>query len=205
MAGERARDLERLITFVDAIVAIAVTLLVLPLADLAGQLRDGQSVATLLHDHRNELTSFFISFAVITRLWLAQHQLLRHVNQLRRWATVALLLWTLTIVFLPFPTALLGPAGEQVVTKLLYIGSLAVGTACLVVVAYSVNRHPEDASAAPRVAHAVSTLVVLLVALGLALAVPVLSYFPLVLLTVDDRLVRVWDHWTARRRAGRTD
>ena len=36
MADERSRDLERLITFVDAIVAIAITLLVLPLAELAG-------------------------------------------------------------------------------------------------------------------------------------------------------------------------
>jgi uncharacterized membrane protein len=113
VAGDRSRDLERLITFVDAIVAIAVTLLVLPLADIAGELHSGQSVSTLLSDHRNELTSFFISFAVITRLWLAQHQMLRHVNELRRGATVALLLWTMTIVFLPFPPSCSGRPGNR--------------------------------------------------------------------------------------------
>ena len=34
----RSRDLERFITFIDAIVAIAITLLVLPLVDLATEI-----------------------------------------------------------------------------------------------------------------------------------------------------------------------
>ena len=37
---ERSRDFERLLTFVDAIVAIAITLLVLPLVDVVAGLKD---------------------------------------------------------------------------------------------------------------------------------------------------------------------
>lgn len=44
----RARDLERVLTFVDAVVAIAMTLLVLPLVDVAGALTGGDSVTQLL-------------------------------------------------------------------------------------------------------------------------------------------------------------
>lgn len=47
----RERDFERFLTFVDAVVAIAITLLVLPLVDLAGELGDGGSVADLIGDH----------------------------------------------------------------------------------------------------------------------------------------------------------
>lgn len=40
----RSRDLERFITFIDAIVAIAITLLVLPLVDLATEIEPGAAV-----------------------------------------------------------------------------------------------------------------------------------------------------------------
>ena len=38
---ERERGLDRVLTFVDAVVAIAITLLVLPLAELAPEVGDG--------------------------------------------------------------------------------------------------------------------------------------------------------------------
>ena len=69
---ERERGLDRFLTFVDAVVAIAITLLVLPLAELAGEVGDG-SVTDLLDEHRGELFAFFLSFFVIARLWFAQH------------------------------------------------------------------------------------------------------------------------------------
>jgi uncharacterized membrane protein len=64
----RIRDLDRVLTFVDAIVAIAITLLVLPLVELASEVRDGGRVSNLLHDHSEELWSFALSFYVIARI-----------------------------------------------------------------------------------------------------------------------------------------
>ncbi len=100
-AGQRERDLERFLTFVDAIVAIAITLLVLPLVDVAGHVSQGESVTSLLHEHAPHIGAFFLSFAVISNLWLAQHQTLRHVVAADQRVTRLLLLWTLTIVVLP--------------------------------------------------------------------------------------------------------
>ena len=113
----RERDFERLLTFVDAVVAIAITLLVLPLVDLAGELGDGGSVADLIGDHLAELGSAVLSFVVIARLWLAQHETVRDVVAQDRRVTQLMLLWLLLIVFLPVPTALLADGGSQALTK----------------------------------------------------------------------------------------
>lgn len=71
---ERERDLERLLTFIDAVVAIAITLLVLPLAEVGSELQDG-SVAELLHEHAIDIAGFLLSFVVIARLWLGQYRI----------------------------------------------------------------------------------------------------------------------------------
>ena len=102
--GERERDLERLLTFVDAVVAIAITLLVLPLAEIGSQLGTG-TVADLLREHAIDILGFLLSFTVIARLWLAQHQIVRNLVRQSPAVVRLLLAWTLTIVFLPFPTA----------------------------------------------------------------------------------------------------
>jgi uncharacterized membrane protein len=115
LVKERERDFERLLTFVDAIVAIAITLLVLPLADAAGELRRGGSAADLVGDNAGRIGAFFLSFLVIANLWLAQHRVLRPVVAAGEWLTRLLLLWALTIVVLPFPTALV--AGHDAGTR----------------------------------------------------------------------------------------
>ncbi len=49
------RGFERLITFADAVVAIALTLLVLPLVEITAQLHEGESVGRVLADHGDEV------------------------------------------------------------------------------------------------------------------------------------------------------
>lgn len=64
---ERSRDLERFLTFVDAVVAIAVTLLVLPLVDIVREVGENGSVVHLLQGHVSQLGAFALSFTVIAR------------------------------------------------------------------------------------------------------------------------------------------
>src|SRR4051812_13366377 len=106
--GRRRRDFERLLTFVDAIVAIAITLLVLPLAELTADVGD-QPVTHVLRAHQGQLWSFLLSFAVIARLWFVQHHSLRNVLIAPSRLGVLLMSWSATIVFLPFPHR---PAGR---------------------------------------------------------------------------------------------
>jgi uncharacterized membrane protein len=59
-----------------------------------------------LAEHQAEVWAFLLSFAVIARLWFAQHRSVRHVLIHHEQIARLLMLWALTIVFLPFPTAL---------------------------------------------------------------------------------------------------
>lgn len=192
----RVRDFERFLTFIDAIVAIAITLLVLPLVDVAGELSDGGSVADLVSDNTGEIGAFFLSFLVIANLWLAQHRVLRHVIAASGWLTRLLLLWTLTIVVLPFPTALVAghDAGDQAATKLLYIGTMAASSLVLSLICLEIRRNAalRASDDRPDVVRAFATFAVFVVVLVLMLAVPALSYWPLLLLFLPDRLVAVW-------------
>jgi uncharacterized membrane protein len=187
----RERDLERLLTFVDAVVAIAITLLVLPLAEIGGQIHDG-SVADLLRQHTDELLGFFLSFTVIARLWLAQHVILSSLVRQKAVVVRLLLAWTLTIVFLPFPTVLVTGTSNDGLAKLLYLGTMAVSSALLALVARAVarDRSLRDTDAGPDPVMAFGTTLTFLIALVISVAVPAVSYWPLLLLLLTDPIVR---------------
>jgi uncharacterized membrane protein len=187
-AVQRERDLERFLTFVDAIVAIAITLLVLPLVEAAGQVGTGESVSQLLHTNAAQIGAFFLSFAVISNLWLAQHAVLRHVVAADARMNRLLLLWTLTIVVLPFPTALISghDVSDQAATKILYVGTMAASALVLTMVTFAVRRDRglRDSDEAPDYWGSLLVTGAFLVALALMLLFPALSYWPLLLLLV---------------------
>jgi uncharacterized membrane protein len=184
---------------VDAIVAIAITLLVLPLAELTSTSGD-QSATHLLRTHQGQLWSFLLSFAVIARLWFGQHHSLRNVLVAPDGLAPLLMLWTATIVFLPFPTTLLADAGSQTLTKLLYLGTLTLNVAVVAVMALLVQHHPTvtDGQALPDLAAAVVNTMLLVVALVLALLLPGSSYYTLILLTLDQPILWLWHRTTGR-------
>jgi uncharacterized membrane protein len=186
-ARGRERDLDRLLTFVDAVVAIAITLLVLPLVELTTDLTENESVANLLHKHQPELWSFLLSFVVIARLWFAQHQAVRPLVVSHDHVSTLLVLWMLTIAFLPFPTALVAKAGHQPATKVLYIGTIALSTVATGLVSWVMRRNPQitDGQGKPDAEPGVVSGILLLLALVITLSIPATSYFPLLLLFLE--------------------
>ncbi len=192
----RERDLERLLTFVDAVVAIAITLLVLPLADVGSQIH-GRPVADLLAEHADDILGFLLSFVVIARLWVGQHRI---VSSLVRQSTVVmwlLLAWALTIVFLPFPTTLVASTTDDNLAKLLYIGTMALSSALLALIAYTIGRAPNmrDSDEKVDLRQSVGTTVVFLLALAISVVFPSTTYYPLLLLGLVDPAVRLTDRW----------
>jgi uncharacterized membrane protein len=133
------RGLDRLVTFADAVVAIAITLLVLPLVDLSDV--HGSSVSHLLSEHVGQIATFLLSFAVIARLWMAHHRTFEHVRLYDRTLVPLTLVWLATIAFLPFPTGLLG-AGTTRASVLLYIGTLLASSLVLTATIEWVHTHP---------------------------------------------------------------
>src|ERR1700759_5013114 len=94
----------RVEAFSDAVIAIAITLLVLEIDVPAGA--DG----TLWHDLTHQWPSYaasLVSFFVIGILWTNHHGLFEHLKKVDHGVLYLNLLVLATIAFLPFPTALL--------------------------------------------------------------------------------------------------
>ena len=180
---------ERLLTFVDAVVAIALTLLVLPLVDLVPEaVRAHEAAADIVRDNLPAFGSFLLSFAVIARFWLAHHELSRFARtasgSLVRWN----MLWLLTVVLLPFVTQLVGSYPARGLVAQTYVGLLLVAAVCTAAMVLEIRRVDAPTSAAwPRLVRAtLENLGLQAVAFVAVLAAPSLGYWPLVLLALQD-------------------
>ena len=190
--AERERNFDRLLTFVDAIVAIAITLLVLPLVELAPEVGDDGSVGDLLRDHSDELWAFGLSFYVIARIWMSQHHAVGPLLTGNDRITFLLVTWTFTIVVLPFPTSLVASAGDQATTKVLYVGTMALSILIVATLRAEVLRRPEltDGSPYRGPLSGVVTAGLLGLALVVMVAIPATSYFPILVLLLEGPLER---------------
>jgi uncharacterized membrane protein len=203
---ERGRSVDRLVTFVDAVVAIAITLLALPLTEIPSGLVD-EGLVDYLGDKALVLLGFVISFFVIARLWWAHHRIFEHVVRWDR-ATVQLtVLWLFSVVLLAPATALTSqntPADHPEVIAT-YIGVMMLSSALLTGLAWHVLRHPEltdgrDEEARHRLVGSVATLVGFVLALVIGLVFPVINYFALFVLVLTGRIGDLVERRLLRRR-----
>ena len=63
--------------------AVAVTVLVLPLVDIPGP-DEGESVWTVVGDHASEVWTFLFTFYVVAIMWLAHNRILNAIGAVRR-------------------------------------------------------------------------------------------------------------------------
>jgi uncharacterized membrane protein len=195
------RPVDRLVVFTDGVVAIALTLLILPLlesvSDAAGS---GLSTAEFLEEASNQLLSFVLSFVIITLFWVRHHGLFEHIaryNGPLLWLNVG---WLLTIVWLPVATAITGSMRPDAVQETVYIGTMLLSSLALTGANLLVRRRPALLSEhgpppLERLSADLALTVMYAVALLLALVVPGLNYtalFVLFLTTLLERLIRRW-------------
>ena len=117
----------RVLAFSDGLFAIAMTLLVVAIAVPA--LSDADSVnelADALNDKSSEFISFFISFAVIGRYWLAHHQFFARLESIDGGLTAINLVYLAFVAFMPFPTDLLGTYFENPLSVAIYAVNVAI-------------------------------------------------------------------------------
>jgi len=120
--------------FSDAVFAIVITILVLPLTEIDLQGEDGD-LASQVWALWPKVLAFAISFLVIGQFWIAHHRIfnrVRHYDLPLMWLNLVTLM---TISFLPFPTALLGTAapGDRF-PVVFYAANLTLGSVGLSVV-----------------------------------------------------------------------
>jgi uncharacterized membrane protein len=118
----------RVLAFSDGLFAIAMTLLIVAVAVPHLSPADEDSIHKLadgLNDLVPAFVSFFISFAVIGRYWLAHHQFISLLNAMDQGFIGLNLIYLAFIAFLPFPTALLGEYFSNPLSIVIY--AIAVG------------------------------------------------------------------------------
>ncbi|MGY1694101.1 MULTISPECIES: TMEM175 family protein [unclassified Geodermatophilus] len=197
------RGLDRLTAFVDAVVAIAITLLVLPLVDVLPSGAPQESLGALLAGEWQQFLAFGLSFFVIAELWLAHHRLVELVGAYDGAFLVVNLLWVLSIVLLPFATQVTAVYGADRLAVAVYVGTMTLTSACQSALALLVSRRPAlrrpgvDAGDVDPAASAVTTGL-FAVALLLGVLSPVPNYLSLLLLFLAGPVRRV----VARRATG---
>jgi uncharacterized membrane protein len=199
----RTRGLDRLTSFADAVVAIAMTLLVLPLVDIASPAAH-TSLVSLLNEHASQLGAFALSFVVIARLWTVHHEIFERVVGYDKTVIRLTLIWLLSVVFLPFPTELIATSVSRG-TSGLYIGTLLVSSLTLDATLAWIAGHHElrRAAADDEVVQQESSWVtpsLLALALVIAVLVPAVGMWSLLLLLLTGP-ASWWVRRTLRRRA----
>ncbi|MCA0345936.1 MAG: TMEM175 family protein [Actinobacteria bacterium] len=196
---------ERPKAFVDAVVAIALTLLILPLMESVGEVAgSGDTALSWLDEHRGQLVSFVLSFVLIALFWMLHHRLfsnVHHISPVLLWLLAA---WMLTIVWLPVATAIAGQMpDDDVLARMIYIGSLTMTALVSLVVRAYLHRHPSlhtisDRDSTRGFAVDASLVVLFLLALGLTVLMPQLGYYALLITAlsgvVQKLLLRIFGH-----------
>lgn len=186
-SSSRQLSVERFTAFVDAVVAIAMTLLILPLMEAVSD-ASGEHLSTLefLGDHRGQLISFALSFALIAMFWMEHHRVYGQVRSVTAPLVVINVAWLFTIVWLPVATAMVGQMPFDSAQAAVYIGSL-IATQLLTLTAKAyLLRHPqmhewgEERMRSGIIGDTASTLL-FGVALALAVTVPGIAYASLLL------------------------
>jgi len=201
---------ERLVFFSDAAVAIALTLLILPLMDAVYEAaRANQNAWTYLSENANALFSFTLSFVIIARFWRAHHRLFAAVERETPGLFSLDMAWLAAVVLLPVATAMIGSLAADRVGYAVYIGTMLAASVNMTAMTWLLRRHPETWSEGRSVParglrYSVSMVVLLVLALVISLTVPGAGYWSLLTLfgirPLNWGLDRLFDPRPAQRR-----
>lgn len=180
--------LNRLVFFTDAVTAIAITLLILPLVDSVTQAANGgRSAGQFLADNEVQLVGLALSFAVIARLWISHHSTFEHVAAYNAPLMLLNLVWAFTIVVLPLPTEMISKFPTSSLTVGFYIGTMAANALALMAMVLLIHRHPLlEITANPLGARhlfaSIAVTTAFLVALVVGVLVPSINFWALLIL-----------------------
>jgi uncharacterized membrane protein len=180
------RTSERLIAFLDAAIAISMTLLILPLMESVSEaVTDQRTVVEYVREHSWQLVAFALSFVIIAMFWRLHHAILHTDTPPGRRRTNLQLAWLFTITVMPVVTALTGGLDTDREVVASYVGTLAVSAWLLFTIAV-VERRTRTAAGLP-VDAAIAAMplsLALLFSLALLLGLLVPSYLWLFVMTL---------------------
>ena len=136
------RGLDRLVNFSDATVAIAITILLLPLVDVAVEI-EKETLGELLSSNIGTIIAFAATFAVIARLWTAHHRIFEAATDYDNGAIWINFLWLASIVLMPFTANVLAHSDlADPSVNALYVGTMMLSSIALLWLVIHLRRHP---------------------------------------------------------------
>jgi uncharacterized membrane protein len=112
----------RLESFSDGVMAVAITLLVLGI----GVPKDSHHLASDLGHHWPEYAAYVISFLTIGIIWINHHAMISRLREADHTILILNLLLLMTIAVLPFATELIATYRRQAVAAAVYSGCFMV-------------------------------------------------------------------------------
>ena len=181
---------ERLITLVDAVVAIAMTLLALDLRPELSEDVSSRELARYFQTHAGEYVAFIVAFAIIAQYWVTHHRMMRTVDRNDPALTWATMLFLFGITLLPLTSYLTGNYDAPLATTLfaatfvLLSSSLALMTE--IITKRGLRSGPLDAGSHLRGRYREATTIVIPLAIAvLCWFVPHASYLFFLFLLAD--------------------
>jgi uncharacterized membrane protein len=109
-------DFGRVVTFTDAVFAIAMTLLVVEIGvpeTVAGDADDPGALLAAFADKGPLIFAFFLGCYVIGSYWVAHHRFMSWLGAVDRGFIILTVVYLSFVALLPFPTGVLGEFGEN--------------------------------------------------------------------------------------------
>ncbi|MFC9691919.1 TMEM175 family protein [Kribbella sp. NPDC056951] len=195
----KTRNPDRLVLFTDAVVAIALTLLILPLVEVVTESRtEGLTALEVVTEHKPEIYSFLLSFAVIANFWLGHHRVFEHVRAYTPRLIRLNLIWLLAIVILPFPTEIVGTFESSRFTAGFYSGTILALSLSQTALTWLIRGHreienPDNPVSRRELENSFVLTGLTLLAFVLAAFVPGVRFYALLLLLLSPVIMRVGD------------
>ncbi|MCS5718775.1 TMEM175 family protein [Herbiconiux sp. CPCC 205763] len=189
------KGVDRLVFFSDAVIAISITLIVLPLVDVARDPGSG-TAAEFFTQNGPGLLAAAVSFLVIGSFWREHHRMFNRAVGFNRTLVTVNLLWLAGIAFLPLATVLqVGASREDRLAAIVYIGTIGVTMALLrvdeLVLARTGLLEPGAAPGNRRLLSHWVGVVLCFIAAGVVGVWPQLGLYPLLLMLLSSPIQRL--------------
>lgn len=180
---EREFDYDRTVALSDGVFAIALTLLILNVAN-----PEGGSFADRLQDVLPDIGAYALSFAVIGMLWIRHHGLFRDLRRIDGRLVRVNLVYLGLIAFIPFPTGLLSDQGDTSFSVAMYAATLSLTALLATVTRVYVKRRgllkPDSISASESASRTLLVAAVFAISIPIAFASPSAAEYTWLLLLV---------------------
>ena len=121
-------DFGRVVSFTDAVFAIAMTLLVVEIGvpeRIAGEVDDPAALLDAFADKGPLIFAFFLGCYVIGSFWVAHHRFMSWLAAVDRGFVVLTVVYLSFVALLPFPTGVLGEFGQNPISVVAFALNMA--------------------------------------------------------------------------------